>query len=466
MRILIIGGGSVGGKLALDLEEPFALIESDPSRVWELRDMLRKKEVDYKIIHGDGNSVETIETAGMDFDVAVVLMNKDFENLEAVSILKGLGIPRIIARVNKSHNMYRFIGMGAEVFQHPIGYEEGLIKTMIFPDVNHAVQIFVREGSPAIGRTIKELELPLGAVIGSILRDEELIPPTPATCIMVGDLIAIDTVGKKARDVWRIFSKKGKVESSGHILFPLTRERDLQSVKEVELLAKRMGSEIMFISTPGNEGLVTAAQGFISKRVPFSVIGSGSAEGLLLEDPSSIYLPGLGEKEKALQFLIRKHMEEGSPHLDLFVISAPGVPFLYMPFMSRTLDRMIMSSPMPVLVSRSPKKYRKILMYLHSNCVQEIAIAIQICRAMGSSITAVYKPRNSKRAQYLKRFAKVYGIKVEERKVVGNPTVELIKEVKENYFDLIIIKKNINDIQISQMRRLVHLWTGSVMLVP
>ncbi|MGA1793501.1 MAG: NAD-binding protein [Thermoplasmatota archaeon] len=466
MRILILGGGSVGGKLALDLEEPFALIESDPSRVWELRDMLRGKEVDYRIVHGDGNSVETIEKAGTDFDVAVVLMNKDFENLESVSILKGLGIPRIIARVNKSHNMYRFIGMGAEVFQHPIGYEEGLIKTMIFPDASHAVQIFVREGSPAEDRTIKDLSLPEGAVIGSILRDEELIPPTPLTRIQVGDLIAIDTVGKKARDVWKIFSRRGRVESSGHVLFPLTRDRDLQSIKEVELLAKRLGSEIVFISTPGNEGLVTAAQGFISKRVPFSIIDSGSAEGRLLEDPSSIYLPGLGKSEKALHYLIRKHMEEGSPHLDMFVISNPGLPFIYMPFISLTLDRMVTSSPMPVLISRTAKKYRKILLYLHTNCVQEISIAIQICRAFGSSITAVYKPRNSKRAQYLKRFAKVYNIKVEERKVVGNPTVEFIREVKENFYDLVIIKKDIKDIQTSQMRRLVHLWSGSVMLVP
>ncbi|MGA1819711.1 MAG: NAD-binding protein [Thermoplasmatota archaeon] len=466
MRILILGGGSVGGKLAQDLEEPFALIESDPSRVWELRDLLRGKEVKYSIVHGDGNSVETIEKAGKDFDVAVVLMNKDFENLEAVSILKGLGIPRIIARVNKSHNMYRFIGMGAEVFQHPIGYEEGLIKTMIFPDASHAVQIFVREGSPAADRTIKELSLPEGAVIGSILRDEELIPPTPSTQIMVGDLIAIDTVGKKAKDVWRIFSKSGKVESSGHILFPLTGDKDLQSVKEVEQMAKRLGSEIVFISTPGNEGLVIAARGFISKRIPFSVITSGSDEGRLLEDPSSIYLPGLGKKEKALQYLIRNHMEEGSPHLDVFVISNPGLPFIYMPFLSLTLDRMIMSSPMPVLISRTTKKYRKILLYLHTNCVQEISIAIQICRAFGSSITAVYKPRYSKRAQYLKRFAKVYNIKVEERKVVGNPTVEFIKEVKENYYDLVIIKKDLKDIQTSQMRRLVHLWSGSVMLVP
>jgi Trk K+ transport system NAD-binding subunit len=466
MKVLILGGGSVGGKLARDLEEPFALIEADPSRVWELNEMLKGKEVDHKIVHGDGNSVDTIEEAGRDFDVAVVLMNRDFENLEAVSILKGLGIPRIIARVNKSHNMYRFIGLGAEVFQHPIGYEEGLIRTMLFPDVNHAIQIFVREGSPAVGCTIGSLGLPKGAVIGSILREDHLIPPTPTTHIKSGDLIAIDTVGKKAKQVWKLFSKSGKVESQGHILFPLFKERDLAAIKEVEQLAKRLGSEIDFISTPGNEGLVVAAQGFISKRVPFNVVEMGSWDEKSMEDPSGISITGLGKKGNALHHIMQNHMEEGSPHLDIFVVPGPRDNFLYMPFLARNLDKVIASAPMPILVSRTPKRYRNILLYIHSHCVQEISIAIQICRATGANITALYNPRNSKRAQYLKRFAQVYHVDVSEKKVVGNSTVELIKEIKENHYDLIILKKELKDIQTSQLRRLVHLGTSSVMMVP
>ena len=121
---------------------------------------------------------------------------------------------------------------------------------------------------------------------------------------------------------------------------------------------------------------------------------------------------------------------------------------------------------MPVLISRTNKRYRSILLYLHSHCVQEISIAIQICRATGAKITALYKPRDNKRAQYLKRFAQVYHVNIDVRKIVGNSTVEMIKEVKGNHYDLIIIKKELKDIQTSQLRRLVHLWTGSVLLVP
>lgn len=468
MKILILGGGSVGGKLAMALQSPFVLIESDPSRVWELRDILKDKTVEHTVIHGDGNSMETLDKAGKDFDAAVVLMNRDFENLESVSILRGIGIPRIIARVNAPHNMYKFIGLGAEVFQHPIGYEEGIIRTMLFPDMNHAVQIFVREGSPAIGHSIESLNLPEGVVIGSILREDSMIPPTPKTLIHAGDLIAIDTVGNKAKEVWKIFSKSGKVESHGHLLYPLTRDRDLVAVKEVELLAKRLGSEINFITMEGHEDLAVSAQGFISKRVPFNVIPMNQDESQLLDDPTkrSIKSSGLGKVGKALQNLMINHMEEASPHLDIFVVPGPRTWFFYFPFISSNLDRIIDSAPMPVLVSRSAKKYRNILLYLHPHCTQEISIAIQICRSMGSGLVALYKPRNRQRALYLKRFAQVYDVDVEVKKIVGNPTVELIYEIKSGPYDMIILKKELKEIQKSQLRRLVHLWTGSMLMVP
>jgi trk system potassium uptake protein TrkA len=469
MNVLILGGGSVGGKLALELDEPFTLIEADPSRVWELKDLLKDKETYHSVIHGDGNDLDVIERAGgSEFDVAIVLMNRDFENLEAVSILRDIGIPRIIARVNRSHNMYKFIGLGAEVFQHPIGYEEGLIRTMLFPDVKHAVQIFVKEGSPAVGRTIKELGLPEGSVIGSILREDELIPPIPNTHIHAGDLIAIDTVGKRAGSVWKVFSKSGKVESSGHVLYPLMRERDLVAVKEVELLAKRLGSEIYFISHAGKEDLVVSAQGYISKRVPFSVIPAGSVteEELKQSFDKALYVPGLDKTGRMLRNLMLSHVDSASPHLDIFVVPGPKEGILYMPFLSTKLDKLISVSPMPVLVSRSSKRYRSILLYLHSNCVEEVSIAIQLCRVMGARVTALYKPRNSKRAQYLKRFAQVYRVEVNVKKIVGNPTVELISEVKEEKPDLIVLKANIREIQTSQLRRLIHIWEGSILMVP
>ena len=64
MRILILGGGSVGGKLARELKVPFTLIESDPSRVFQLKMELADKKGDFQILHGDGSSRDDLERGG------------------------------------------------------------------------------------------------------------------------------------------------------------------------------------------------------------------------------------------------------------------------------------------------------------------------------------------------------------------------------------------------------------------
>ncbi len=467
MNILILGGGSVGGKLANDLRDPFVIIESDPSRVWELRDLLKSNPAEHRIVHGDGSSRTTIESQEMDFDAAVVLMNRDFENLEAATVLKELGIQKIITRVNRPANMSRFVDMGAEVFNHPIGYEEGLIRTMLYPDTKHAIQIFVREGSPAIGRSIKELELPEGTVIGSILRGEHMIPPESSTVIQNGDLIAVDTVGKRARKVWKIFSRRGKVESSGHLLFPLAKDRDLVALKEVEIIAKRMAAEIVFIVSPGKEGLLTAAQGFISKRIPFEVISTVSEKECMLEDDRKLVRwQRLDKKNLQIRSIVSGHMDEGSPHIDMLVVSGPKQLPFYIPFFSNNFDRLIERSPMPILVARNPRVYREIALYLHKHSAPEISMAIQLARATGARITALTPAKNRKRAQYLQRYAQVYKVEVIVEKFHGNPTVEFIRKIRENHYDLVIVKNKLRELQVSQLRRLVHLWTGSVLIVP
>ncbi len=467
MRILILGGGSVGGKLARDLGDPFVLIESDPSRVWELKRLLKDSTTEHRIVHGDGSSLSTIQEAGSGFDAAVVLMNKDFENLEAVSALKEMGVNRVIARVNRTNNMTKFIDLGAEVFVHPIGYEEGLIRTMLYPDTNHAIQIFVREGSPAIGKTIKQLKLPEGTVIGSILRGEQMIAPEPSMEIQYGDLIAVDTVGKRAKKVWKVFSRSGSEDSTGHLLFPLSKDQDLIALKEVEILAKRLGMGIIFIIPPGKENLLISAQGFISKRIQFEVISTVSEHDCILEDETRhVRWRRMDKKSLQINSIVSEHMSDPSFHMDILVVSPPKEFLFYVPFISRNFDRLIERSPMPILIPRNPRPYRNIALYLHKQSAPEINIAIQLARATGAKVTALTLARNRKRAQYLQRYAQVYKVEVEIEKFIGNPTVELIKRVKENNYDLIILKNKLRELQVSQLRRLVHIWTGSVLVVP
>ena len=469
MKVLILGGGSVGGKLARDLKVPFTLVEADPSRVYQLNQELSPEDGMFDLVVGDGSDIETLKRAKAgDFDVAVILMNKDFENLEATRNLKKLGVNRIIARVNRASNMKSFTELGAEVFVHPVGYEEGIIRTMLFPDSQHAIQIFVREGSPAIGKTIKGLKMPSGSVVSTILRGDELVPPEPDTRIQWGDIIAIDTVGKKARRVWRIFSRSRKEESAGHLLFPVSKNMSISAIKECEMLAKRLGSEILFIVQPGREKMLDSIKGHISKRVPYQLLVSGGDGQCLVDTPTrrSANIRRLPEDKMEINSIIDDHVKEGSPHLDIMVVPGPKNNIFYTPFLNTNLDYLIERSSMPVLVSRCGRPYRKILLYISGKRGQEVSTALQIARGVGCKLWAAYKPRNRKRAQYLRKFAQVYDIDVELIRIRGNPTVEFIKEVKSSHYDLVILKGSMRDFQMSQLKRLTHLWSGSVMVVP
>ena len=338
MEILIVGGGSVGEKLASELGEPFNILEGDPSRVFELRNKLDDSKVRSQVFHGDGSSRDDLERAGANTcDVGVVLMNKDMENLQCAMILKDIGVKRIIARVNQASNMYRFIGIGTEVFLHPMGHEEGLIRTMLFPDMNHAIQVFVGERSPTIGRSIRELNLPSGSMIGAILRGDELLPGDPGTIIRSGDLIAIDTIGKKAREVWKIFSRSGKEDLSGHLLFPLFKDRSLEAIKEAELLALRLGSEIAFIVQPGREELHTAALGFISTKIPTSSITSGEKGEMVnfLEGRPKQNIIQRKRKKLILEEILHAHLREESHHIDILVVPGPKGRTFYSPFFEK-----------------------------------------------------------------------------------------------------------------------------------
>ncbi|MGA1822512.1 MAG: hypothetical protein ACMUIG_08290 [Thermoplasmatota archaeon] len=167
-----------------------------------------------------------------------------------------------------------------------------------------------------------------------------------------------------------------------------------------------------------------------------------------------------------LRDLMKEYVMDGSPHTDMIILRGPKRGFFYFPFLNTKLDYLIEQASMPVLLSRTGRPYRNILVYISGSQSQDVSIAIQFARSMGSKITAVYLHRNRRRAQYLKRFAQVYKVDLDLKEIHGNPTVELITEVKYKGYDLVILKRRIKELQNTQVKRIIHLWTGSVMMIP
>ncbi|MEM1247065.1 MAG: Trk system potassium transporter TrkA [Acidobacteriota bacterium] len=88
-RVMIIGGGDVGGRAAQLLQGSFRLklVERDPTRAEELAEKLKKIE----ILHGDGADHDTLVTAGLlSMDTVIAATGDNETNIMASALAKQL----------------------------------------------------------------------------------------------------------------------------------------------------------------------------------------------------------------------------------------------------------------------------------------------------------------------------------------------------------------------------------------
>jgi trk system potassium uptake protein TrkA len=167
------------------------------------------------VINGDGTDLPRLEEAGArQADVLIALTALDQDNLIACQIANhSLGVPRTIALVNDPDN--------EEVFKK-LGVTETISATRLigsiidqettFEDVTGLMSIangrvnisdvHLAEDSPAVGKTLQQLQLPGNSLVGSIIRNERVIVPRGDTRLEAHDhLILISEPDQQSRDL-------------------------------------------------------------------------------------------------------------------------------------------------------------------------------------------------------------------------------------------------------------------------
>lgn len=213
MHIIIVGGGQIGSYLA-------SLLSGDKQDVSivEHRDAvlakLRKECPDCTIIEGSGTDPKALEKAGIyKTDVLVAATGDDEVNL-VVSMLAKMeyGVDRVVGRVNNPTNSWMFnSGMGVDVAVNQAEIIARLTREeMDVRDVftlmklgrnGHAiVQVEVRPGSVASGKTLADLTLPVKTTVVAVERDGETIVPNGNTMLLDHDelIIFADEAGRSA----------------------------------------------------------------------------------------------------------------------------------------------------------------------------------------------------------------------------------------------------------------------------
>ena len=219
MYIVIVGGGQIGSFLAKTLSkegEEVALIEFDRDVCQSLAEKLG-----ILIIHGDGTDAKYLKDAGVKkADVFVAVTGEDKVNLISCQMAKkNFDVPRVIARVNDPRNESMFQELGVDVAISAVTAASMVIKNAVtsgelttlltLKEGNvELVELHVREDSPVINRSIKDLGLPDDCILTTIIRHGHLIFPRGRTVIEVGDLIVALTTAEHVDELKKIIIGK------------------------------------------------------------------------------------------------------------------------------------------------------------------------------------------------------------------------------------------------------------------
>jgi NhaP-type Na+/H+ or K+/H+ antiporter len=201
MRVIIVGGGTVGRALADRLEdrgENVVLVERDEAQVEAARN------AGYTAHSGDGTDMEDLRAAGADNARTVIAATGDDDaNLLVAQLVDStFDTEQILARVNDPSNVDAFEELGVRTVSSTLATAQELDNYIERPAMANwmnelgevgDVQEIEMTNESMIGRSVQELgpELPGTSLIALIARDGDTSVPTAETVLEEGDRVTI-----------------------------------------------------------------------------------------------------------------------------------------------------------------------------------------------------------------------------------------------------------------------------------
>lgn len=222
-RVMILGGSNIGYYLAQRLSESnisVTLVEKDKERCHELSEGLS----DVLIIHGDGTDIHLLEEEGIDsMDAFVGVTGFDEENLLMALMAKQAGVAKTIAKISRENYSKIIDRLGIDTALNPIyitaseilkvirGGKIVSVSLLLGGDAE-VTEIIVDKDLPIVGKSLEELRLPKGIIVGIVIHDGEVIIPNGKTRIYANDRIIVFCLSENLSTLKKFFkSQKGGI---------------------------------------------------------------------------------------------------------------------------------------------------------------------------------------------------------------------------------------------------------------
>lgn len=201
-RVLIVGGGRIGFRLAERLEEDSIytkIIEKNENRCSFLAEKLDQTVV----LHGDGTDQVILEQEGVrDMDVVITLTSDEQTNVLASLLAKQLEARKTITRVNSFRYLPLMSTIGIEQVVSPrlsainsilrhIRRGKVLSAVSLKGEQAEVIEAVAMETSEIVGKPLKEISFPKGVLVTIIIRDKRITIPSGDSVIHPGDRVII-----------------------------------------------------------------------------------------------------------------------------------------------------------------------------------------------------------------------------------------------------------------------------------
>ena len=216
-KVMILGGGRIGQGVAnaLELEKlNVKLIEQDRNRSDEIADSLSKTLV----LRGDSLDLDLLAREGIvTMDALVAVTDDEGINIISCLLAKHLKVKKTIAMIRRPHYMPLMPTIGIDAAVSPrISTASAILRFVRRAKVvsvvalkgcnAEAIELVATSGSKAIGRPLKDVNLPEEAIIGAIVSKGKVIVPSGDCVIQANDEVIVFTKPEAVTEVERFFT--------------------------------------------------------------------------------------------------------------------------------------------------------------------------------------------------------------------------------------------------------------------
>jgi trk system potassium uptake protein TrkA len=217
-KILLIGCGIVGFYLAKlidkDDKADLKVIEYRKSRCIEVAEILENT----LILNGDGTDVNLLKEENIEeMDVVLAVTDNDEKNLLCSLLAKQMGAKKVIARADRSDYvpLFEMIGIDMAVSPREATVNEVLKLTMgkrieklatLEGEKAEMIEYTTSRYSKILGKSLEKIKFPKGAIVTTIVHNDEIIIPKGDSIIREGDKVIVFALSSAVSAVEKFFT--------------------------------------------------------------------------------------------------------------------------------------------------------------------------------------------------------------------------------------------------------------------